>query len=180
MNTLLAAISAFKWSSFLMMAVFALGLFLSVGRLNAAQPDPATAEAARTALVDWLECEECSEGQLKQVLEQGQWLESMLVATVKSGLAPATRELYKRELEKRHDALMRYSEKHPNSKPTLDKPKYVALYLDNFDAQYRTRAAEALVELGSAQSREVLEQAIKEARRADVKQALSGYLKRLR
>jgi hypothetical protein len=176
MNMLLGAMGAFKWSSLLMMGVLVLGLFLSSGLLYAAQPDPITAEKARTAMVEWLECEECTEGQLRDLLEQGRVVEGLLIATLKSGLAPANRELYKRELEKRYDKLIAYAERHPKSKPTLDKARYVALYMGNFEAQYRTRAAEALVKMDSAEGRDAVVQVMKETRRKDVQQALEGYL----
>ncbi len=96
---------------------------------------PEESAVAREALVDWLECEECTENQLEAVLEHSTNLQPMLLSALQKGVAPASRELYKRELEKRYDELVVYSKSHPNSKPTLPKQEFVDLTLGNLTAQ---------------------------------------------
>jgi len=142
--------------------------------------NPEQAEAARVALVDWLECEECTENQLKNVMKYESQLQPMLVSTLQKGVAPASKELYRRELEKRYDELIKYSETHPKSKPTVSKQAFVDLYLGNLNAQYQTRAAQALASIGGKNSRQALQQALKEAGREDVKQVIEKSLKDMR
>ena len=77
------------------------------------QLNPEQAELARVALVDWLECEECTENQLKNVMKFDKQLQPMLVSTLNKGVSPASSELYRRELEKRYDELVKYSATHP-------------------------------------------------------------------
>ncbi len=136
-------------------------------------------EAARTALVDWLECEECTENQLKTVLEHSTLLQSMLISTLHKGVSPASRELYKRELEKRYDELIAYSKTHPRSKPTLPKQEFVNLYLGNLTAQYQTRAAQALSAIGGENPKQALQEALKKIKRDDVRQAIKLALKEI-
>ena len=143
-------------------------------------PTPEVSEAARTALVDWLECEECSENQLKGVLEYSELLQPMLVSSLRHGAAPTSKALYRHQLEQRYDKLVAYSQDHPNAKPTLDKKAFVELYLGNFDAQYRSRAAEALGAIGGDTAREALQQALGEKQREDVMQSIKTSLEGLR
>ena len=138
------------------------------------------AELARVALVDWLECEECTENQLEKVMKHDKQLRPMLISTLHKGVAPASSELYRRELEKRYDELVEYSETHPNAKPTVSKQAFVDLYLANLTAQYKTRAAQALASIGGKKSRQALQRALDEANREDVKQVIEQSLKDMR
>jgi hypothetical protein len=139
--------------------------------------DPEEAELARVALVDWLECEECTENQLEKVMKHDKQLRPMLISTLHQGVAPASSELYRRELEKRYDELVEYSATHPNTKPTVSKQAFVDLYLANLNAQYKTRAAQALASIGGKKSRRALQQALDEANREDVKLVIEQSLK---
>ena len=168
-------------------ALASLSLLLIVSLfLVACEKEPAKAinpeqtEAARVALVDWLECEECTENQLKNVMKYESQLQPMLVSTLQKGVAPASKELYRRELEKRYDELIKYSETHPKSKPTVSKQAFVDLYLGNLNAQYQTRAAQALATIGGKNSRQALQQALEQAKREDVKQVIEQSLKDIR
>jgi hypothetical protein len=143
-------------------------------------PDAAQSDAARVAMVDWLECEECEEGQLENVLKYRAQLEPLLISTLHKGVAPANRELYKRELEKRYDELVAYSKTHPQGKPTSSKEEFVNLYLDNLTAQYQTRAAQALAAIGGDKSRQALQTALAEQKREDVKAVINQALREIK
>lgn len=142
--------------------------------------DPAQSEAARVAMVDWLECEECEENQLENVLKYRAQLEPLMISTLLKGVAPANRELYKRELEKRHDELVEYSKTHPQSKPASSKEEFVNLYLDRLTAQYQTRAAKALSAMGGDKSRQALQTALAEQKREDVKEVINQALREIK
>jgi len=137
-------------------------------------------EFARVAMVNWLECEECTENQLETVLKYSTLLQPMLISTLHKGVAPASEELYKHELEKRYDELIAYSKTHPDSKPTLPKQDFVNLYLGNLTAQYQTRSAQALSAIGGEKSRQALQEALNKIKRDDVKQAIQQALKKIR
>ena len=150
-------------------------------------PDPGTTQISpedsnrmRQALVLWLECEECEEGQLEQVLEYGEQLTPLLIGSLQAGAAPASAELYRRALEKRHDEMVAYSADHPNAAPTLPKDEFVALYLGNHDALVRTRAAQALGEIGGPAAVTALEKAAGRDQRDDVISVIKNALNNAR
>lgn len=161
--------------------VIGVSLFIiACDRPSKTQLDPEQVELARVALVDWLECEECTENQLKNVMRYDKQLQPMLISTLQKGTSPASSELYRRELEKRYDELVVYSASHPHSKPTLDKQGFVDLYLGNLNAQYKTRAAQALASVGGEQSKKALQQALDSSNREDVKRVIEKSLKDIR
>jgi len=156
-----------------------LGLFVISCDKKQEAHDITKIEAARVAMVEWLECEECEENQLENVLKHSAQLQPMLISTLHKGVAPASRELYKRELERRYDELVAYSKTHPNSKPTLPKEEFVNLYLDNMTAQYQTRAAQALSIIGDEKSKQALQEALDKSKREDVKEAITQALQEI-
>ena len=91
-------------------------------------------EAARVALVEWFECEECEEGQLQAVVKHGERLVPLLKAALLEGAAPASEELLRLDLERRYDELRRNQEAHPGAKVASTKEEFVALYLGNLNA----------------------------------------------
>lgn len=129
---------------------------------------PEQSAAMRQALVEWLECEECEEGQLEAVVKYGEPLKPLLISALDQGASPASIELYRRALAQRHDELVAYSQDNPEAAPTLPKDEFVALYLGNYNALYRTRAAEALAEIGGQDAIDALNRAAASAQREDV------------
>lgn len=139
---------------------------------------PDVSAKARAALVEWFECEECVDNELEVVLEYQELVKPMLVSVLDQGAAPATRSLYQHQLEQRYDELVEYGERHPGSKPSLPKDEFVALYLGNLDAQYRTRAATALGSIGGKTSIKALEMALDRVDRDDVKRVIQEALEK--
>jgi|GEM_PF-1899914 len=136
------------------------------------QPSPEDSNAMRLAVVDWLECDECEEGQLERVVEYGEQVTALLIGSLRDGAAPASTELYRRELERRHDDLVAYSRDHPNAAPTVPKDEFVEHYLARHDALVRTRAAEALGEIGGPDALAALEAAAKSDQSDDVAEVI--------
>lgn len=158
-----------------------LGLLLvACPRKEDPTPDPAQSNAARVAMVDWLECEECEENQLENLLKYRGLLEPLLISTLHKGVAPASRELYKRDLEKRYDELVADSKTHPQTKPTSSKEDFVNRYLDNLTAQYKTRSAKALAAIGGDKSKQALQTALAEQNREDVKKVIEQALREIK
>jgi len=137
---------------------------------------PEEASAATVAMVEWFECEECEQGELQAVVKYGQAIVPTLRSSLLHGASPASRELMRRELEKRYDELLRYQKDHPKSRPASSKKEFVEMYLANFDAQYRTRAAHALGAIGGEAARKALEEAQTKVKRADERESVKAAL----
>src|SRR5882757_3199058 len=126
-------------------ALFVLMSTASCSQQTTARP-MSTAESAQAleALTTWFECEECQEGELAAVTKYGEAVVPSLIAVLNGGLSPASRERMRLDLESRYDQLTARAQQHPNQKLASTKDEFTALYLGNFDAQYRVRAAQAL------------------------------------
>ena len=138
------------------------------------------AEAARQALVEWFECEECEEGQMQAVVKYGQTVVPSLRSALISGASPASRELLRRELATRYDELRKYQETHPYAKVASSKEQFIASNLDNLNAQYQVRAAEALSAIGGAAAARALEEGAGKAKRSDVRESIKKSLARMK
>ena len=141
---------------------------------------PEQSEKVTLTMIEWLECEECTEDQLSAVVKNAKVLRPMLISTLKKGAAPASRELLRIELEKRYDEITEYSKTHPGTELKSTKKEFVELYLGKFDAQYRTRAATALGAIGGKNAKEALQEALKKANRDDVKETILSSIKKMK
>jgi len=133
-------------------------------------------EAARQALVEWFECEECEESQLENVAKLGENAVPSLRAALLEGASPASEELLRGDLEKRYDELRTYASTHPETKLPSSKEEFVAIYTSNLNAQYKTRAAQALGRIGGANAVRALEEGMKRADRPDVQASVKNAL----
>lgn len=145
----------------------------------AAANPAATAEAARQALVEWFECEECGEGQLRNVVKYGKLVIPNLRGALLEGLSPASEELLRRDLGRRYDELRAYAEKNPYAKPAGTREQFIAMYVANYHAQYRIRAAQALAAIGGAEAVRALEEGSRRAEREDVRREIAAARKRV-
>lgn len=152
--------------------------FVACDKKTPTTPNYQEIETARSAMVTWLECEECTEGELKSVLAHSKRLQPMLISTLNKGVAPASMALYRVELEKRYDELVAASRSNPRTKPTLSKDKFVQLYLGNFSAQYKVRSAQALSAIGGEKSKQAIKEALGNAKREDVRKELKQALEK--
>jgi hypothetical protein len=141
---------------------------------------PAESAKAVEDLVTWFECEECQSGELAAVTKYGQTVVPSLIAVLRGGLSPASRELLRRQLEDRYAALTDEAQRRPNLKLASNKEQFVTLYLGNFDAQYRARAAQALGAIGGAQARAALDEGLRSQQREDVRRTISESLRTMK
>ena len=140
---------------------------------------PRVREQARVALVNWLECEECEDGELDNVLEYSELLRPSLVATLKAGPPEAGRERLRLHLSKTYRELEDYGRSHPEARlSSKGQSEYVHMYMGNYVAQYKVRAAAALGRIGGTEARESLQKARRSAEREDVKIACQQALQR--
>lgn len=156
------------------------GVLLSACEKNGSSsgPDYKKIEAARSAMVNWLECEECTEGELKAVLAHKDRLQPMFISSLNKGVAPASLQLYKYDLGKRYDELVAASRTNPRTRPTVSKDAYIKLYLGNFVAQYKVRSAKALSAIGGEKSKQAIKEALGREKRKDVVKALKDALEK--
>jgi hypothetical protein len=166
-------------------AVVALTLaFLATGSREALAQDaprdlpPDQAAEVRQAVVAWLECEECEEGQLEAVKKLGTNAVPTLGATLERGPSAASRERVRRHLEDSYGKIAEYVKKNPEEKLEVSEDEYVKIYLENYAANYKVRSAQALAAIGGEQARKLLEAAAAtKSSRGDVQAALEAAAK---
>lgn len=159
------------------MCVVALGCQAVYGQANRSSEEQVKVQQT---IVDWLECEECVDGELEAVVKLGEALVPSLANTLQRGPAPERLESVRRRLSDNYDALTAYAKTHPETRIPMTKDEYVRTYLDNYVALYRVRSAQALSRIGGAEARRALEQARDAGYREDVSGAVTESLRQLR
>lgn len=139
---------------------------------------PEQAVQARNQIMAWLECEECSEGELEAVVKLGNIAVPTLGATLKQGPSAASREELRQHLVDTHQKLGEYARTHPEGKVSMSEDQYVKTYMDNYVALYGVRSAQALAAIGGAEANKHLQTALKYELRADVRAVVADSLKR--
>ena len=138
---------------------------------------PEKAAEARRIIVAWLECEECTDGELEAVVKLGVVAVPSLAASLREGPSPASRELLRRHLITSYQKLKKYEATHPEAKVPMGQAEYVKTYMDNYLALYQVRAATALAAIGGSDAKRALEKALKAPVRNDVRAAIIDSLK---
>src|SRR5207245_307749 len=92
---------------------------------------PEEASAARETIVAWLECEECTSGELDGVVKLGSVAIPTLTATLRQGPSPAKREQLRRHLTVAYQDLKQYGGTHPAAKVVGSESTYAQPYMDN-------------------------------------------------
>lgn len=138
---------------------------------------PAEATHARRVIVNWLECEECTEKELEQLKAVGTPAIPLLKSTLIYGLAPAKREAYKHHLEIAYRDLQEYAKTHPDDAIKVSREEYVDLYLNNLETHYRNRAIQGIGAIGGEEARRALEESLQANIPAPIKQNISDTLK---
>jgi hypothetical protein len=128
----------------------------------------AAAEARRT-IVRWLECEECTEGQLDAVVKLGELAVATLTATLLEGPSPVRVDEHRQYLRDLYRQKVQYARTHPRAAPKLSEAEHTALYTENLLARYRSRSAIALQRIGGPAAAEALQKAVKLQLRKDTR-----------
>ena len=143
-----------------------------------AQLSPEQAADARRQIVAWLECEECESGELEAVVKLGETAVPTLAATLREGPSPATREKVRLHLVDTYANLRKQAR--AESKVDMSEDAYVKMYMDNYDALYRVRSAQALAAIGGAGAQRALEAAKGYTLREDAREAVNQSLQKIR
>lgn len=141
---------------------------------------PEEATNARRAVVAWLECEECGDGELEAVLEHRNIVIPSLTASLNEGPSPATLQSFKSQLVKNYRNIQDYSKTHPDAKIKMNEEDYVQLYTKNYIAKYQVRSAIALAKIGGNDAKDALNKALKMNFRKDVQQTIKESLEMIK
>lgn len=150
------------------------------GGVDPSRLTPEQKAEARRTIVAWLECEECTEGQLEAVVKLGAAAVPSLAASLREGPSQANREVLRRNLAATYRELKEYERTHPEAKVTLSEEEYVRTYMENYVALHQTRSAKALGAIGGPEARRALEEASRAQLRDDVKNAVQASLDKMR
>lgn len=167
--------------SYLLFAIL-LGSCLATVKCEQGGPRPLTPQQAtqnRHKIVDYMECEECDDGELEAVVKIGAMAIPTLAATLREGPSPTQIEMYRRHLTTTYRALKAYELTHPTVAVPGTEEQYVNTYLDNYVALYRIRAATALGNIGGLDARRALEEASLAPLRDDVRTVVKASLDKL-
>lgn len=140
----------------------------------------------RRIIVNWLECDVCTDGELDAIVALQEEAVPTLIAVLEGGPSPAKLAQAERGLRASYSDITAYAEAHPDRGivVTQTEQEYVKFYLENFGIQYQTRAAIALARIGDpdaiTKARELLEEALGRTERKDLQAILEQALKQLR
>ena len=132
---------------------------------------PQQAADARKVIVAWLECTECSDGELQAVLQIGPLVVQTLAAVLKEGPSLAKREQFRQHLVDSYETTQTYLKTRP--KPSwilINRDAYVAQYIENYVTLYKVRAATALGKIGGPIARSALQDALKSEKSETVRE----------
>lgn len=125
-------------------------------------------------VTSWLECEECTDGELRHVVSLGDQAVPALAAALHHGPSEESRA------QLRKHRLATYAQLKDYGPVPLTEEVYVRKYTENAVALYQVRAAVALGAIGGPEARRALEEALGRGDRDDVQQAIRAALAEIR
>ncbi len=124
------------------------------------QPRLQLTTQTQKALLEWLECEECTIAQLTAVvlLDRNESVPYLAVAL--SAGPPLSRLVNEgNRLKKRYPELLKFKQSHPDA-VLIDERHYIQIHLAQLTIQYQLRAAIALGKIGGPLSIQALQMAL--------------------
>lgn len=135
----------------------------------------------RHALIAYMECEECENGELEALKKFGEKAVPSLTATLNDGPSPAKTETYRKQLEQAYTDLSNYNAQNKENKIEMSQEQYISTYMENYVALYKMKAARALGAIGGANAKNALEAALQnKSQRADITNEIEMALKALK
>jgi hypothetical protein len=131
---------------------------------------------ASQALANWLDCEDCAQGELDAVTHHGQAIVPSLIEALNQGPSPAALDALRKALAERYGQLVEQSNKNARAPIAVSRDRFVELYGGTWDAQHRMRAAQALAAIGGERARAALDASARQAERDDVRAAVTKLL----
>jgi len=137
--------------------------------------DDAKAQSPTEAVIKWLQ-HDCEEGDLEAVIRFREAVLPGLIAALEKGPPEESRELVRKAAEASYDELIEQARRKPERRVASRRDAYVNRNVENFDAQYRVRAGQALAALGSPEARQTLERSLNQIKREDVRLTIEALL----
>lgn len=160
--------------------LFFLVLFLALwGCEKKPMLTPEEAAEARRTIIAWMECEECTDGELEVVVKLGKTAIPSLSAILGRGPSQSKREVLRRHLVKSYQKLKYYETTHPEAKVPMNEDEFIKTYMDNYIALYQIRSAEALAVIGGSDAKKALKEALQVSIRDDVRAVVNTALEKL-
>lgn len=122
----------------------------------------------------WLECEECTDGELRRVVSLGDKAVPTLAAALRDGPSAEIRA----QLSK--DRLATYGKLKGYGPVWMTEEEYVRKYTENAVVLYQVRAAVALGAIGGPEPRRALEEVLGKGGRDEVQRAVGAALDEIR
>ncbi|HUL93464.1 MAG TPA: hypothetical protein VLV56_14060 [Burkholderiales bacterium] len=127
-------------------------------------PSQAQPSEASQALAQWL-TSDCEDGDLKALTRWREAAVSDLIAALNKGPAFEGRERVRQLAEESYDELVEQAARKPEWQLASNREEYVNRDVDNFDAQFRVRAAQALIAINTPEARKALESFLSQIQR---------------
>jgi len=127
-------------------------------------------------IIAWMACEECDEGERDSVAVLGHAAVPQLATYLLHGPPDSRVASYEKHLGDLRRRLAAYATTHPDIGALEDSVAYVAGYLANYDALYRSRAAFSLGDIGGSPAQLALQAAAARPLRGDVLQHVTFAL----
>ena len=133
------------------------------------------AEVMRTVL-NWLECEECIDGELKAVIRLHNIAVPPLSVALREGPSQSSLEIYRRELMVSYTRLANYHGSITNRQLVMTRDEYIAHHLGNYVRLYQIRALTALSMIGGTTATTALEGALQSPLPREIKMRVRDAL----
>jgi hypothetical protein len=139
--------------------------------------NPSEATKARMVIVKWLECDDCTDGEIDAVLKLGKVAVPSFIAILRDGPSPVKLEAYRSKLVENYKTTSAYLASSSSPKPMpMTIEEYLDNYIRNYIVRFKTRAIVALRELGGIDARNAVQSAVTGKHPDSVKEAAKRAL----
>jgi len=149
-------------------------------RQSRGRTDPRQKELVLRIITEWLECEECTEGQLDAVVKLGTRAVPTLRAALAKGPSQVRRGELQQHLKETYRKMQTHAKKNQEVKLSMSEREYISTYMDNYSALHQSRAAKALGKIGGRDAEQALQTASDVRLRGDVKKVVRDALNETR
>jgi len=139
----------------------------------------AAEQAVQAAITSWLECDECTDGELDTVIRLGHisvtddLVVRHLGEALRGGPSADSQEALTASLKAAYQDLSAFARDHPEMPVSISEDDYVRAYVSNYIALYQVRSATALAKIGTENAMlEITRARTREDLRSDVRRSL--------
>ena len=136
------------------------GMIISIAAGAESVQSHSDMDAMMRTVLNWLECEECIAGELKEVIRWQEIAVPPLSKALREGPSPSSLEIYRRELMVSYTRMANYHGSQANRLLAMTRDEYIALHLKNYLRLYQIRAYTALSKIGGVTATAALEDAL--------------------